>query len=134
MAPVSQLPSMAMAALPVPKASPPQPVPRSEENFRTPSVRSVLTSVRPATEPSELAVASVPSALVRPPPACAMKAPTRAYSGLQVRPTTSPLVRVLATAAREAQSVGRSASVRPAAVHISELMNSARVEKSLGAP
>ena len=43
-----------------------------------PEDRSVLTWVRPATEPSEAAVAFVPSALVSPPPPWTRKAPTRA--------------------------------------------------------
>ncbi|KGN42206.1 hypothetical protein N801_01315 [Knoellia aerolata DSM 18566] len=46
---------------------------------------------------------------------------------------TLPLVSLVAAASRPAQSLGMSASVRPALVHRSVLMTSASVEKSLGA-
>ena len=70
--------SITMAACPWPKASAADPAGRSVPQPADPEDRSVLTWVRPATEPSEEAVAFVPSALVSPPPPWMRKAPTRA--------------------------------------------------------
>ena len=69
----------------------------------------------------------------RRPPACAMKAPRRAYSPPKTRPFVVPEVSLAATSASWSQVVGKSASVSPAAVHRFSLMTSCSVEKSFGA-
>ena len=66
-----------MAACPSPKASAADPAGRSPPQAAEPDDRRFLTSVSPATDPSEEAVACVPSALVSPPPPWIMKAPAR---------------------------------------------------------
>ena len=75
----------------------------------------------------------VPSADTSPPPACAMKAPIRAYSPPNTRPFVVPVVSFAATADSWSHVVGMSASVRPAAAHRSVLMINCSVEKSFGA-
>ena len=71
--------------------------------------------------------------VVSEPPAWAMNAPTRSYCGLIVRPRVPRAVSFLATVVSWSQVVGMSLSVRPAACQSAVLMNSASVEKSLGA-
>ena len=133
MAPTIQLPSIVMAARPVPSASPPQPESMADGYASTPSWSIFWTKLTASTFSGLSAIASVPSSSTRPPPACSMKTPMRWYSGPKLSPTWSPVVRVLAAASRLSQSVGMSASVRPAAAHASVLMTSPSVEKSLGA-
>ena len=53
--------------------------------------------------------------------------------GPMARPTWSPVVSFSATLASWSQSVGMSASVRPAFFQASVLISSASVEKSFGA-
>ncbi len=66
------------------------------------------------------------------PPACRMNASTRSSVSLKTRPVTLPVVSFLATVSSWSQSLGMSASVRPAFVHRSVLISSASVEKSFG--
>ena len=75
----------------------------------------------------------LPSSLTRNEPFCTRKALSRSRSGLTDSPATVGVVSFLATDASWSQLVGMSASVRPAAVHRSVLMNSASVDMSFGA-
>ena len=98
-APRIQLPSMVIAPMPLPNASPPQPAAGlvSVLNFRTPASISFLTSSRPATVSGLSAVTFVPSSLTNQPPACFTNAPERLMSLPITRPVVLPLVSFLAT-------------------------------------
>ncbi len=128
-----QLPSITMAACPLPKASPPHPEPSLDEKSATPSTIIFLTNVNASTFSGLLAVAVVPSGLTRAPPFWARNTPTRWISGPIARPTRLPSVSFVATDSSWSHVVGTSASVSPASSHIFVLITRASVEKSFGA-
>ena len=132
-APLIQLPSMVITALPLPNASPDQPASSCFGYLARPVLSMVLTYWRAARFSGVSAVGCLPSLLVSQPPFCTMKAPIRS----RVSPSASgtcPLALIFwATAVSCSQVVGTSASVSPALVHRSVLICRARVEKSLGA-
>ncbi len=133
MAPLIQLPSIVMAALALPNASPPQPASTTFGYLASPCFSSPRTYWRAVRFSGVSAGACLPSVLVIQPPACTMNAPTRSRVSPMTSGVTPLAVSFWATLVSCSQVVGTSASVSPALCHRSVLISRARVEKSFGA-
>src|SRR5579871_2871771 len=127
-----QLPSVAIAALPRPNASPAQPADCCGGNSRLPCLAIDCTNCSAATFCGELKANRVPALFMYDPPFSAKKAPSRSRVLPMSSPMTPLLVSFLASAASMFQLVGISALVSPAAFHSVVLISSARLEKSFG--
>src|ERR1019366_9298242 len=131
-APMIQLPSVDMAALPRPKASPAQPELSCSGNLRIPCLAIDCTHSSALMFWGELKAKPVPALFMYEPPFSAKKAPKRSRLSPTARPVTVLVVSFLESACNLAHVVGRSALVRPAAFHMVVLISTARFEKSFG--